>query len=128
MKLECEGQPAILDADEEQVAKRIRKLRNCGPCSFASLTDAEGNSIHVVGGGATCMVERFVVSAAKRFRAFQARPNPVFPDGTILAYAAGEIRMKSDEWLLSETVAELFLCFLRSRPYPQRVSWRIAPD
>lgn len=73
------------------------------------------------------MVERFEASTGTRLRAFHGKPNPIYPDGTILAFGAGELRMKSDEWFMSDAVIELFLRFLRCEPYPEQIYWRSAP-
>jgi hypothetical protein len=62
------------------------------------------------GGGVTCMVERFDVSTSMRLRAFHDKLSPVFPDGTVLTFGAGELRLKSDEWFHASAVVEIFLC------------------
>ncbi|RTD87551.1 hypothetical protein EJO68_24640 [Variovorax atrisoli] len=127
MKLECQGKPEVMNPTESQIKKTILKLRSYGPCSFASLTDDVGNYIQVAGGGVTCMVEKYEVSGDNRMRAFHDKPSPVFPDGTVLVFGGGELKMKADEWFLSDMVVELFLCFFHKREYPENVGWRKAP-
>jgi len=73
------------------------------------------------------MVERFDVSTSTRLRAFHDKPSPVFPDGTVLAFGAGELRLKSDEWFHASAALEIFLCFSHGRSYPDTVHWRPAP-
>jgi hypothetical protein len=127
MKLECQGKPEVMNPTESQIKKTILKLRSYGPCSFASLTDNLGNYIQVAGGGVTCMVEKYEISDDNRMRAFHDKPSPVFPDGTVLVFGGGELKMKADEWFLSDIVVELFLCFFHKREYPENVGWRKAP-
>lgn len=127
MKLEMEGKPAIQEPTESQVRKAISALRSYGSSSYASLTDAHGNYVQVAGGGVTCMLERYDAESRKRFRASHGNPSPVRPDGTILSFRAGNIPMPSDEWFMSDQVADVFTAFLRSELLPEYIVWRNAP-
>lgn len=89
--------------------------------------DSTGDYVQVAGGGATCMLERFDKRCNIRYRGFHAKPSPVFPDGTILAFGGGHLRMNSDEWFLISQVEEVFFCFRHSIEYPQDIFWRQAP-
>lgn len=81
----------------------------------------------VAGGGVSCMVEHFEIDGEKRRRAFDDKPSPVRPDDTILVFGAGNIPMQSDEWFMSDQVAEIFLVFLNGKPFPPSIHWRPAP-
>src|ERR1044072_1359050 len=126
MLLEAEGKTEIRDPQESQIRRVIKSVRSYGPSSYASLTDANGNYVQVAGGGVTCMVERYDAASRKRFRAFHDKPSPVYPDGTILSFRAGNIPMRSDEWFMSTQVADIFAAFLNGRELPPYVSWRDA--
>ncbi|MFM0076869.1 hypothetical protein PQQ86_37600 [Paraburkholderia sediminicola] len=127
MKLEVEGKPEVQEPRESQVSKAIKSLKSYGPSSYASLTDARGNYVQVAGGGVTCMVERYDAMSRKRLRAFHDEPSAVRPDGTILSFRAGNIPMRSDEWFMSNQVAEVFAAFLKGETFPGYVRWRDAP-
>lgn len=127
MKFEAEGKPEIHEPRESQVTRAIKSLKSYGPSSYASLTDARGNYVQVAGGGVTCMIERYDAADRKRFRGFHEKPSAVRPDGTILSFRAGNIPMRSDEWFMSNQVAEVFLAFLNSEEFPAGVHWRDAP-
>lgn len=127
MKLEIEGKKSIEEAQESQIRRAIKALKSYGPSSYASLTDSSGNYVQVAGGGVSCMVERYEIGNAARFRAFHDTPSPVRPDGTILSFRAGNIPMRSDEWFMSDQVAEVFISFLKGEPFPSYVHWREAP-
>ncbi|MFM0009005.1 hypothetical protein PQR46_00665 [Paraburkholderia sediminicola] len=127
MKLEIERKPSVSAPTPAQIRRAIRSLRSYGPSSCASLTDAAGNYVQIAGGGVSCMIERFEIEGGSRSRAFHDKPNPVRPDGTILVFGAGNIPMRSDEWFMSDQVAEVFLAFLNDEPFPAFVHWRPAP-
>jgi hypothetical protein len=127
MKFDGQNYAEMSAPSDRILESRLLALKSYGRHSYASLTDAEGNYIQVAGGGVTCMVERFEVFTSSRMRAFHDKPSPVFPDGTILAFGAGELCLKSDEWFHASAVVELFLCFKHGRKYPSTVHWRPAP-
>ncbi|BEP56623.1 hypothetical protein GmRootV118_38670 [Variovorax sp. V118] len=126
MRLEGQNFVAIDAPSDAQVQQKVRALWSAGKHSYASLTDDGGSYVQVAGGRATCMVERFEAATGKRWRAFHDKPSPVFPDGTLLVFGAGEVALKSDEWFVADAVLEIFLCFKAARPYPATVSWRAA--
>jgi len=126
MKFEGQNFAAASAPSDHVLESRLLALKSYGRHSYASLTDAQGNYLQVAGGGVTCMVESFNVSTSKRLRAFHDKPSPVFPDGTVLAFGAGELRLKSDEWFHASAVVEIFLCFRHGRAYPDTVHWRPA--
>jgi hypothetical protein len=127
MKFEGQNFAAVSTPSDRVLRGRLLALKSYGPHSYASLTDVQGNYVQVAGGGVTCMVERFDVLTSTRLRAFHDKPSPVFPDGTVLAFGAGELRLKSDEWFQASAVVEIFLCFRHGRSYPGTVHWRAAP-
>ena len=127
MKFEGQNFTALTAPSDRILESRLLALRSYGRHSFASLTDAQGNYLQVAGGGITCMVESFDVASSTRLRAFHGVPSPVYPDGTVLAFGAGEIPLKADEWFHASAVVEMFLCFKNGRPYPAAVHWRPAP-
>jgi hypothetical protein len=53
--------------------------------------------------------------------AFHDKPNPVFPDGSILVFRAGNIPMRSDEWFMSTQVIDIFSAFLSNASFPPYV-------
>jgi hypothetical protein len=128
MKLEVEGRPTIENVSLGQLRSAIRALRSYGPTSYASLTDGSGNYLQVAGGGVTCMMEKRDTSIGRHFRAYQDKRNPVFADGTILAFGGGEIKLMSDEWFNSTDVEETFAAFLSVKELPPRVKWRDMTD
>lgn len=73
------------------------------------------------------MVELFDVPSEVHSRAFHDKPNAARPDGTILAFGAGNLPMRSDEWFIANQVAEILLAFHANAPFPRYVSWRPAP-
>lgn len=127
MKFEVEGKVGISAPTAAQITRAIKSLRSYGPSSYASLTNESGSYIQVAGGGVTCMVEHFNSDDETRSRAFRDKPNPAFPDGTILAFRAGNIPMRSDEWFVSTQVIEIFEAFLNDASFPTFVRWRPAP-
>lgn len=128
MKFDAESNATIVSPKVDQIKKVIKALKSYGPSSYASLTDEHGRYVQVAGGGITCMVERFDPQSGERLRAFHDKPNPVYPDGTILSFRAGNLSMKSDEWFKSDQVVEIFTAFLNGSEFPADVSWRHAPD
>lgn len=117
-----------LDAPTDaQVRQRVRALWSVGKHSYASLTSSDGSYVQVAGGKATCMVEKFDAATQARWRAFHDKPSPVFPDGTLLVFGAGELALKADEWFAADAVVDIFLCFKAARGYPDSVHWRAAP-
>lgn len=127
MRLQIEGKPETHDPKEAQIRRSIKSLRSYGPSSYASLTDAGGNYIQVAGGGVTCMVERYDAIYNKRQRAFHDKPSPVYPDGTVLSFRAGNIKMRSDEWFMFDQVTEIFVAFMKGEEFPVYVKWRDCP-
>jgi hypothetical protein len=127
MLFQAEGKPDVNEPSIARLRSALKSLRSYGPSSYASLTDAQGNYIQVAGGGVTCMVERYEKETNKRERAHHDKPSPIRPDGTILAFRAGNIPMRSDEWFMADQVVELFTAFLNRETYPDYVHWRNAP-
>jgi hypothetical protein len=127
MKFEIEGKVAISAPTPAQISRAIKSLRSYGPSSYASLTNESGSYVQIAGGGVTCMVEHLDATMRTRSRAFHDKPNPVFPDGTILAFRAGNIPMRSDEWFMSTQVIDIFSAFLNNTSFPAYVHWRPAP-
>ncbi|QCX51967.1 hypothetical protein [Ralstonia pseudosolanacearum] len=128
MNFEVEGEIAVISPKPGKIKRTIKSLKSYGPSSYASLADDRGRYVQVAGGGITCMVEQFDPKSGVHLRAFHDRPNPVYPDGTILSFRAGNIPMKSDEWFRSDQVAEIFISFLEGEDFPAYVSWRPAPE
>ena len=118
MKFDPQGRADVPAPTPALIRRSIKSLRSYGSSSFASLTDDAGNYVQVAGGGVSCMVEHFEINGGRRRRAFHDRPSPVRPDGTVLVFGAGEIPMRSDEWFISDQVAEIFLAFLKGSPFP----------
>ncbi|MCA8095969.1 hypothetical protein [Burkholderia contaminans] len=127
MKLEVEGKAPVEEVREPQIVRAIRALKSYGPSSYASLTDSNGNYIQVAGGGVSCMIEYYEAKGTKRSRAFHDKPNPTRPDGTILAFRAGNIPMRSDEWFTADQVIAVFVSFLNAEQFPDFIHWRDAP-
>nr|CUV16971.1 conserved protein of unknown function [Ralstonia solanacearum] len=124
IRFEAENKPAIDAPTTAQIRRGIQSLKSYGPSSFASLIGDTGSYVQVAGGRVTCMVERYDAETGRHFRAFHDRPSPVYPDGTILSFGAGNIPMKADEWFLAQQVVELFIAFLQDQPFPEYVRWR----
>lgn len=74
----------------------------------------------------TCLLEHYDAESGRRFRAYGAKKNPAFPDGTLLVFRAGQIPMMSDEWMSSEQVADVFCCFSEGKELPKNIHWRLA--
>lgn len=127
MKFEVEGKASVSNPTPAQITRAIRSLKSYGRSSYASLTNESGNYVQVAGGGVSCMVELFDVTTEARSRAFHDKPNAARPDGTILVFGAGNLRMRSDEWFMANRVVEIFLAFHSAAPFPSYVSWRPAP-
>lgn len=124
MILEIEKRASIDNATAVDIRAVIPKLRSYGPCSFASLTDAEGNYLQVAGGGVTCMLERRDAVNRRHYRAHLDTPSKVFPEGTILSFGGGEVKLRADEWLTATMVEETFLAFLEGKAFPASLQWR----
>ena len=124
MKLECEDKSPVEDVKPAQIKKTVSRLKSYGPCSFASLTDSEGNYVQVAGGRVTCMIERRDVSAGRHFRAYQNIRSEVFADGTMLVFGGGKIHLSSDEWFTASDAEEVFMAFLDGAEMPERIMWR----
>ena len=127
MQLQGENFVDLIEPTDAQIKKRLLALRSFGKHSYASLTNVEGDYVQIAGGGVTCMVECFDFKSGCRYRAFHDKPSPIYPDGTILAFGAGKLRLMADEWFMVDTVVEIFLCLKHARNYPSNVSWRVAP-
>ncbi|MFL6629327.1 MAG: hypothetical protein ACJ8G1_23000 [Vitreoscilla sp.] len=128
MRFEVENKPPIEGPSARRVRAGILCLRNRGRSSFATLTDDRGNYLLAAGGGLTCMLERRDVDAGRMLRACVDRPGVIVPDGTILAFGAGQIRLMADEWLTAPQVAEAFDAFLQGKPWPAILRWRDQGD
>ncbi|MCY1222433.1 hypothetical protein D9M68_831150 [compost metagenome] len=126
MKFEGQNFASLTAPSDRVLESRLLALRSYGRHSYASLTDDQGNYLQVAGGGVTCMVERFDASSSARVRAFHDKSSPIFPDGTVLSFGAGELRLMADEWFQASAVVEIFLCFKHCREYPDNVHWRPA--
>ncbi|QOF76338.1 hypothetical protein [Variovorax sp. 38R] len=126
MKFEGQNFSTLTAPSDRVLESRLLALRSYGRHSFASLTDDQGNYLQVAGGGVTCMVERFDALSSTMVRAFHDKPSPIFPDGTMLAFGAGELRLMSDKWFQANAVVAIFLCFKHCRKYPVNVHWRPA--
>lgn len=127
MILECEGKPPVENPKPSLARKVVSSLRSYGPSSYASITDAQGSYLQAAGGGVTCLLEFYNSNTKKKCRAFGGKKNKVFPDGTLLVFRAGEMAMKSDEWLIADKVSEAFCCFLEGEELPEDIFWRPAP-
>ena len=127
MKLEVEGKASVNNPTPAQISRAILSLKSYGRSSYASLTNESGNYVQVAGGGVSCMVELFDASAQVRSRAFHNKPNAARPDGTMLVFGAGNLPMRSNEWFMANQVAEIFLAFHATAPFPSYVGWRLAP-
>jgi len=128
MRFEVENKPAIDGPSARRVRAGILNLRNRGRSSFATLTDERGNYLLAAGGTLTCMLERRDVDAGRMLRAFVDKPAVTVPDGTILAFGAGQIRLMADEWLTAPQVADAFDAFLLGKPWPPVLRWRDQGD
>lgn len=121
---EVEKKARKQDPSMAQVSAAITKLRSYGPSSFASLTDEHGNYLQVAGGGLTCLLERRAAAGAQHFRAYLETPSSIHPDGTILAFSGGQIKLQADEWISAPLVIEAFTAFLQGHEFPQIIRWR----
>jgi hypothetical protein len=110
MEFDIEGKEGIPAPTLAQIKRAIKSLRSYGPSSYASLTAADGSYLQVAGGGVTCMVEHFNAGNGTRSRVFHDKPNPVFPDGAILAFRGGNFRCAQMNGL----------CLRRSSRFSQR--------
>ncbi|AYM76203.1 hypothetical protein D9M09_10660 [Janthinobacterium agaricidamnosum] len=124
MRLEVEKRPVVEQVSVAQVRSAIAGLRSYGPSSYASLTDDEGNYLQVAGGGITCMLERRDVATGRHYRAYHDVASKVYPDGTILAFGGGEIKLLADEWFTAPVVADVFVAFVNGHELPPSVKWR----
>jgi hypothetical protein len=124
MLLEVEKKAPVENAVAADVRAVIPKLRSYGPSSYASLTDAQGSYLQVAGGGVTCMLEWRDAVNRRHFRAHLDASSKVFPDGTILTFSGGEVKLRADEWLTAPMVEEAFLAFLRGQSLPPSIKWR----
>lgn len=70
MKLEAENSPVVVDVNQAQITKVLKKLKSYGPSSFACITDDEGNYVQVAGGRFTCFIERYDAKSKKLFRGY----------------------------------------------------------
>ena len=91
--------------------------------SFASLTSEDGEYLQVAGGPGLFMLEHRLPNGSS-FRAAQAAAVVPFEDGTILAFSAGEISLRRDEWFLIGQVVEAFSAFVVGRSLPNSIKWR----
>lgn len=112
MRLDVEGKHAIQDPNDADITRALAVLRSSGPNSFAILSSGDGSYIQAAGGSQTCVIEVRDVSTGRHYRAHQSQPHPVFPDGTKLAFGAGDLVLQSDEWF---TVAQATMAFIEFR-------------
>jgi hypothetical protein len=124
MLFEVENEAPKRDPAAAQVSAAITKLRSYGPSSFASITDAQGSYLQVAGGGLTCLLERRAAAGGQHFRAYLEAPGGIHPDGTILAFSGGQIKLQADEWLSAPLVIEAFTAFLQGHALPASIRWR----
>lgn len=124
MLFEVEKKARMHDPTKAQVSAAITKLRSYGPSSFASLTDEQGNYLQVAGGGLTCLLERRLAANAQHYRAYLATPSGIQPDGTVLAFSGGQVKLQADEWVSAPLVIEVFTAFLQGHELPQAIRWR----
>jgi len=124
MLFEVEKKTPVESAEAADVRAVIPKLRSYGPSSYASLTDAQGNYLQVAGGGVTCMLEWRDAVNRRHYRAHLDAPSKVFPEGAILSFSGGEVKLRADEWLTAPMVEEAFLAFLKGEPLPASLQWR----
>jgi len=128
MRLEVEKNPPVENVSDAQVRTAIMALRSYGPSSFASLTDAQGSYLQVAGGGITCMLEHRDAATGRHYRGYHDTPSKVYPDGTILVFGGGEMKLMADEWFTASMVADVFLAFLNGHEFPASVRWRDVSD
>ena len=121
--LECEGRKPITDPTHAQLEKRLRALRTTGPSSFAILTASGGSYLQVAGSPGGMLLEQRD-SAGQHYRAFQPAPVVPFADGTELAFSAGRIPLRANEWFKLSQIVEILGRFLEEKPLPASVSWR----
>lgn len=118
----------ILNVSEERVRAELRRLWTVRRTSSAILSASTGDFIQAARGSApgkmTCVVERWEATTKKRFRAYQEIPVVPWKDGARLAFSAGCVPMKRDEWLRISQGAELFLSFYEQCDYPTCIGWR----
>lgn len=124
MRLEVEKSTPVDNPSPAVLRKAISKLRSYGPTSYASLIDASGNYLQVAGGGVTCSLERRDAVNRRHYRAHLGAPSKAFPDGTLLVFSGGEIKLQADEWLISALVEDAFLAFMEDTPFPEAIQWR----
>ncbi len=72
----------------------------------------------------TCTLERRDAVNRRHCRAHLDAPGKVVPDGTLLVFSGGEIKLHADEWLMSSLVEDAFLAFMKDEPFPQAIHWR----
>ena len=124
MIFELENKLPKREPSAAQLRAGLLKLRSYGPSSYASLTDDQGNYLQVGGGGLTCLFERRSASDGRHYRAYLAEPSLLHPDGTVLAFSAGEVSLRSDEWIPVSLVIPAFTAFLIGQPLPEPIRWR----
>ena len=124
MRLEVEKSAPVDNPSPSVLRMAISKLRSYGTASYASLTDASGNYLQVAGGGVACSLERRDAVNRRHYRAHLGAPSKVFPDGTLLVFSGGEIKLQADEWLMSALVEDAFLAFMGDKPFPEAIQWR----
>ena len=78
----------------------------------------------MAGGGITCLPERRAVAGPQHFRAYLEKPSTIHPDGTVLAFSGGEVKLRADEWISAPLVIEAFTAFLQGHELPQTIRWR----
>ena len=124
MLFEVEKKAPKQNPTTAQLSTSIMKLRSYGRSFFASLTDEHGNYLQVAGGGITCLLERRTAADAQHFRGYLETPSVVHPDGTILAFNGGQVKLQADEWLSALVVIEAFTSFMQGHAFPQTIQWR----
>lgn len=126
MTFERENAKPIKNPSANVLARELKKLRNYGPSSFATLTADDGSYLQVAGGGVGCLLEKRDAKLGKQFRAWQESPvvPPDFKDGTFLCFSGGEIPLKRVEWFRITQIIEAFIAFNAGQPYPSHIQWR----
>jgi hypothetical protein len=114
----------IDDPSEKRVRLELSRLRSYGKSSFASLTSSDGSFVQVAGGTVNCALEWRDEKGHHHYRGYQDPPKVPHPDGTLLMFGGGTIRLNRNEFFFIEQVTEVFLAFLAGHPFPSWVKWR----
>ncbi|MFB3304745.1 hypothetical protein [Pseudomonas sp. AMR01] len=124
IKREAENSPVKVGVNQAQLIKVLKKLKSCGPSSFACITDDDGNYVQVAGGRFTCFIERYDAKSKKLFRGYHSNSSTNFEEGTLLSFSAGRVPLKKDEWFNIDDVIEVFSLFNQNQALPESIYWR----